>query len=216
MGPGTLFRLFGVAPLLLLLSPPTLTAQGTVYGRITDAATGAPMAAVQVTVDGTGLGALTDSAGRYRISGVLAGPQVLRARYLGFEERSVQLVVWQGVSRQEDLAMQRAGLGLDEVVVSGKPFWAWLNPLFPLATLLGALLSLSWAQRRGGNRRRRLFAAAVGGLVAGAAFGVIRWGVGGPPWLAAPSIDGLVIGGVLAVWALRARPYEGLAARNRS
>lgn len=71
------------------LSHPALAqsgAQGTITGRVTDATTGQPVPAAQVTVVGTGTGALTNQEGVYTIRGVLPGALTLRALRLGFAE----------------------------------------------------------------------------------------------------------------------------------
>ena len=53
--------------------------EGTVTGTVTDAGTGQPISAVQLSVVGTGLGGLTNEDGRYLIQNVPDGPQTLRA-----------------------------------------------------------------------------------------------------------------------------------------
>ncbi len=60
--------------------------QGTITGRVTDAVTGLPVPAAQVTVVGTGSGALTNQEGVYTIRGVVPGALTLRALRLGFAE----------------------------------------------------------------------------------------------------------------------------------
>lgn len=57
---------------------------GRITGVVTAAEAGRPLYRVQVSVEGTQLGALTDSLGRYRINNVPAGTRVVRATSLGF------------------------------------------------------------------------------------------------------------------------------------
>ena len=56
-------RLGGVLVTALLLAAQSLSAQQ-VTGRIIDQSTGQPIASVQVSIPGTGLGALTQQSGR--------------------------------------------------------------------------------------------------------------------------------------------------------
>ena len=53
--------------------------QGTISGRVSDQS-GQPLAGVQVLVDGTELGSLSDVQGRYEITGVAAGEVTVSAR----------------------------------------------------------------------------------------------------------------------------------------
>ena len=60
--------------LALLLAVPGIGAQQ-VTGRVTNQLTGEPLAAVQVFIAGSGLGALTQQNGRYLLLNVPAGAQ---------------------------------------------------------------------------------------------------------------------------------------------
>src|SRR5437667_10908770 len=57
---------------------------GSVAGTVRDAGSGAPLAAVSVTVVGTRLTGATQADGRYAISGVPPGTHRLRARLRGY------------------------------------------------------------------------------------------------------------------------------------
>ena len=59
-------------------------AQGRVSGRVTAAEDGRPIPGASVSVIGTNRGAVTDTAGRYRIADVPSGSRQIRARLLGF------------------------------------------------------------------------------------------------------------------------------------
>ncbi|MGD2135704.1 MAG: TonB-dependent receptor, partial [Gemmatimonadales bacterium] len=82
--------------LVLLLAAPAAaqvpSGQATVHGRVLDQA-GAPVSGVTVQVEGTTLVAVTNDAGGYRLDGVPPGPQVLRARRLGFAMARVPVTV---------------------------------------------------------------------------------------------------------------------------
>ena len=68
-------RVLSFLALALLSFPAVAFGQGAgiVRGRITDAATGAPLVGVAVRIDGTAVGALTGEDGTYTITGAPAG-----------------------------------------------------------------------------------------------------------------------------------------------
>jgi iron complex outermembrane receptor protein len=93
---------------------------GTVVGKVTDAASGGPVASVLVTIVGTPFTGTTGADGDYRIDGVPTGTYVISARRLGYRsktERSVQVAA----DRQTrvDLALEATSKTLDQVVVTG-------------------------------------------------------------------------------------------------
>ena len=101
----------------LFASP--LAAQGTVSGRVTDAATGAPIVNAQVMVVGTNVGAAVDSDGRFRLTNVPPGSRQLRARSIGYEPATASFTVASGASATVNLTMTQSATALDAVVVTG-------------------------------------------------------------------------------------------------
>src|SRR6266480_4558963 len=77
-----------------IIAPGSLTAQGgSVAGTVVNRATGAPVAAAQVTVAGTGLRAFTDASGRFTLNDVLGTTAVLQIRMIGFRARTDTVTV---------------------------------------------------------------------------------------------------------------------------
>jgi outer membrane receptor protein involved in Fe transport len=112
-----------VAPLLALLlgAAPRIAAQSTgatITGMVLDAETRAPVPLARVGVEGTPLLALTDSAGRYRLTSVPAGPRIVTARRIGFAETRVQVVAPPRGNLTLDLALARSSLLLEDVRVT--------------------------------------------------------------------------------------------------
>ena len=107
--------------LALLAAPAGLLAQGTgtVRGRITEAASGQPIASVQVRVDGTTLGALSGANGEYVISAVPAGARTVIARRIGYMEARRDVQVGAGETATADFTMGAAATTLSEVIVTG-------------------------------------------------------------------------------------------------
>jgi hypothetical protein len=95
-------------------------ARGRVAGVVTDSLGGRPLAAVQVSVAGTRLGALTDSAGRYVVTNVPPGSYTVEARRLGFAPAARRgVVVAGGGTAAADFRLRAAVLSLEAVVVTG-------------------------------------------------------------------------------------------------
>ncbi len=109
-------RLFALALVPLLLAavaapPPAATLSGTV----TDAATGAPVERANVSIAGTALGAATDAAGRFEITGATTGPADVRVTAVGYAVR-VEHAVLTATTRLD----VRLAPGETEVVVAGR------------------------------------------------------------------------------------------------
>ena len=92
---------------------------GTLSGILTDAASGRPLEAGQVFIEGTGLGGLSNASGRYLILNVPAGTHTLRAQLLGYAEMEQTVTVTDGESTIANFALSQQALSLDEVVVTG-------------------------------------------------------------------------------------------------
>jgi len=115
-----LFFLLGLAA----AAPTSLAAQaaatGSVRGRVTDAASGAPVVGVQVVVEGADrLGGVTRDDGGYVIPAVPAGSRVVVARRIGFQAGRQTVLVPAGGDVTADFVLRAAALNLEEVVVTG-------------------------------------------------------------------------------------------------
>jgi TonB-linked SusC/RagA family outer membrane protein len=100
---------------------PPLAAQavGTVRGTVTDAGTQRPLAGVQVSVPGTGRGALSNATGQYLIAGVPAGAHTVRAQMIGYTMAEQRVTVAEGQSATADFQLTQSAIALDEIVVTG-------------------------------------------------------------------------------------------------
>ncbi len=92
---------------------------GTVRGRVTEAGSQRPVSDVQVTVVGTGSGALTGQNGDYTITNVPAGQRTLRARRLGFNPLEKPVTVTAGATSTLDFAVGQSATQLQQLVVTG-------------------------------------------------------------------------------------------------
>lgn len=118
------WRLAGLAALsMMLVAAPAdaQTATGTVRGQVTDAVTQRPLVNAQISIPGTGRGALANSGGQFLILNVPAGAQTLRVELVGYAMQEVQVNVVAGEVAQVTVGMTQAALELDAIVVTGTP-----------------------------------------------------------------------------------------------
>lgn len=92
---------------------------GVVRGRVTEAGSQRPVADVQVTVVGTGYGALTGQNGDYTINNVPAGQHTIRVRRLGFNPADKTVTVTAGAPAQLDFSVGQSATQLQNLVVTG-------------------------------------------------------------------------------------------------
>jgi TonB-dependent starch-binding outer membrane protein SusC len=92
---------------------------GAIEGTVVEQGTARPLDGSQVQVVGTGLGALADGQGRFRIAEVPAGDVQVRVQRIGYgtQTRTVNVVAGETVS--VDFQLRQEALGLDEIVVTG-------------------------------------------------------------------------------------------------
>jgi iron complex outermembrane receptor protein len=91
---------------------------GTVSGTVTNEQ-GAPLAGVQVTVEGTGLGAVSKDNGQYVITHVPVGPRTIRVRSVGYRPQALPVTVAADQRAAENFRMVEDPLSLSSVVVTG-------------------------------------------------------------------------------------------------
>ena len=113
-------RFLSFLALALLATPAIAVGQGTgsIRGRVTDATTGSPLNGVQLSVDGTRLGAQSNSDGIYSISGVPLGAQSITARRVGYSLQRASVTVGAGVASTQNFSLRAVPTALNEVVVT--------------------------------------------------------------------------------------------------
>lgn len=118
--------LYGVAvAATAILLPRAASAQnGKISGVITDAGTGQPIEGVQVVVQGTGYGALTQPNGRYFIISVPPGTYTVSARRIGYQSAEVSNVAVRiDATREIDFKLGQASavLSVQRIVAPPTP-----------------------------------------------------------------------------------------------
>ncbi len=92
-----------------------------ITGRVIDAVGKTPLAAATVALEGTALSTTSDAAGRYRMEGAPAGPQMLRVIRIGYApvRRPISVPVVGTLALDVELA--RSALNLPNLVVTADP-----------------------------------------------------------------------------------------------
>jgi TonB-dependent receptor len=95
----------------MLMAPPRALAQGagSIAGTVLDAVSGAPLAGVDVMLDGTSLITATDRSGAFRLSAVPAGQYALLATYLGHKLERAEVSVAPGQTLVVEVKLAPAG-----------------------------------------------------------------------------------------------------------
>ncbi|MDP3071772.1 MAG: carboxypeptidase regulatory-like domain-containing protein [Opitutaceae bacterium] len=94
------------------------TRTGTIEGRVLDVRSGNYTERARVTVTGTSLETFTDSAGRFRIANVPAGPATVNVFFTGLDRHSESVIVSPGASVQRDFSLGSEVVKLADFVVS--------------------------------------------------------------------------------------------------
>jgi TonB-linked SusC/RagA family outer membrane protein len=94
-------------------------ATGTLVGTVRDASSQRPLEAVQVYIGGTGIGALTNAAGRFLLLNVPAGEHSLVAELVGYRAGAQTVTVGSGQSVVADFGLDQTAITLDQIVVTG-------------------------------------------------------------------------------------------------
>jgi TonB-linked SusC/RagA family outer membrane protein len=110
-----LLLLVGILPAAL----PVQAQQGQVTGMVTDADSAEPIEGAQVYIEGTSVGTLTNSNGRFLINNAPTGVQVLVVQHLGHTTQRLDITVTAGEPLVLDVALSPTALALDELVVVG-------------------------------------------------------------------------------------------------
>ncbi|MGH7576472.1 MAG: SusC/RagA family TonB-linked outer membrane protein [Longimicrobiales bacterium] len=117
---GSATIVLGLIATLAVATSPARAQTGTIAGRVIDRETRQPMAGVQVYLDGTAYGGLTDEAGRYVLSSVPLGTYTVVTQMLGYANgRAENVVVRADEPASADFELSITVLKLEEVVATG-------------------------------------------------------------------------------------------------
>ncbi|MDA3904630.1 MAG: TonB-dependent receptor [Bacteroidales bacterium] len=92
---------------------------GTIKGTVIDAQTLETLVGATLQIEGTLIGAITDIDGNYVITNMNAGTHQLKASFVGFSPKNVEITLIADQEITMDFALNSDLMGLDEVVVTG-------------------------------------------------------------------------------------------------
>lgn len=106
---------------LVLAWADPLSAQesGRVTGLVTNATSGEPIVGAQISVVGTGVGALTNNVGQFLLIDVPLGQQQIQAQFIGFGTVTGEVTVTAGDAAELNLELRSEAISLEGVVVTG-------------------------------------------------------------------------------------------------
>ena len=105
---------------LLGLTPAAVDAQqGSISGSIVQAGSTRPLVGAQISIPGTGIGALASGNGRYTLSNIPPGEVVVRVQMIGFGTQERTVVVRADDALVLDFQLTSQALDLDAIVVTG-------------------------------------------------------------------------------------------------
>jgi hypothetical protein len=105
----------------LLLPALAVSQTGIVRGRAIDALTHRGLAGTTITIEGTALQAVADTAGAFSIRAVPAGPHVARGLHLGYDPTRVALTVAPDAVTTIEILLGRNALELKSIMVTADP-----------------------------------------------------------------------------------------------
>ncbi len=117
-----LLRQLLLLPAFVLVPTVVGIAQGsggaTIVGRVVQLESGRPLVGVSISLEGASVSTTSDSGGRYRLSGVPLGPQVLLARRVGYAAARVSITVPTSGVVERDIEMAEVALRMRQVHVT--------------------------------------------------------------------------------------------------
>ncbi|MEJ2238489.1 MAG: carboxypeptidase-like regulatory domain-containing protein, partial [Gemmatimonadales bacterium] len=108
---------FGVL-LASITAPAAAQRTGTIRGVVTDQGTGRPIAGVQVSVEGTRIGSITNEEGAFELANVPAGGVRVRVRMIGYSSQLIEASV-STAPVDLNVVLRESVISLDAVVVTG-------------------------------------------------------------------------------------------------
>jgi outer membrane receptor protein involved in Fe transport len=114
----------GALALAFIAGPLSAQETGNIQGRVTDAASGAPIVGAQVNIVGSRLGNITNNDGYYFINNVPAGLQDIQALYIGYQTvtvRQQRVLAGQRLTQNFQLAQSAVEIAALEVIGETRP-----------------------------------------------------------------------------------------------
>ena len=104
---------------LALLAGPLSAQTGSVTGTLINGESGEPLGNVQISIEGTGLGSLSNNQGRFLILNVPTGEREVLVQLIGYREERRTVSIGAGESSLVDISMYPQAVAMEGVVVTG-------------------------------------------------------------------------------------------------
>jgi iron complex outermembrane recepter protein len=92
-----------------------------VFGHVVSAEDGAHIPFINVVIEGTRIGTITDASGHYMLTNLPEGEHTMVVKGMGYESESVDFEITANQSLEIDFEIHYTGVDLDEVVVTASP-----------------------------------------------------------------------------------------------
>ena len=111
-----------VVCLLIISSVSSVTETGTISGRVTAKNTGQALPGANIIIEGTNLGAATDTRGFFEIKNVPVGKYTIRVNLIGYETRKITAVkVKANSSTRLNIALEPSTIDKKNIVIRPNP-----------------------------------------------------------------------------------------------
>ena len=104
----------------LIVMPLMAYSQGKIKGTVSDAHTGETLPGVDLILEGTHVGSITNADGNYIIKNVDPGSYVLKASYVGYKSFEQKITVQNEKTVTVNVKLSQSAINLNQVVVNGE------------------------------------------------------------------------------------------------
>jgi len=104
----------------LFLTHNILAQSGNLTGRILDQTDDSPLWGTNILIAGTSIGAASDQDGKYRLTKIPVGPQIVVFRYLGYRSDSIEVEIFENRTLELDHTMSPQLVEGEEVLVTAQ------------------------------------------------------------------------------------------------
>lgn len=111
-------RLFFVLGIFLSITTATLAQHGQLEGTVAESGSGATLPGINIGIEGTTLGAATDTDGFFLIEHIPAGTHIIQVSGVGYQKVKRKITIQKGATRNIAIELEKDILGMNEVIVS--------------------------------------------------------------------------------------------------
>jgi len=115
----TILTVLGALLLFLTGTQQASAQNGRITGVVSQSTSGQPLAGVQVHLEGTRFGTVTNQNGRFLLNDVPAGAYTLQAILIGHSARSTPITVAAGQTLNLNVVLDQVAISMQEIVVTG-------------------------------------------------------------------------------------------------